>query len=125
MAKYLFLDPAFDRQSIIDRFHLSKERIGNAFAQGSDYASLSTFVTHCRLEYATHRFSQAAGKEIVIHFCFRFCPLRIAIVFFGISHDPLARLWLRSASPLLLLSVHPKSGLTAEEQRRNSGATLS
>ena len=54
MAKYLFLDPAFDRQSIIDRFHLSKERIGNAFAQGSDYASLSTFVTHCRLEYATH-----------------------------------------------------------------------
>ncbi len=49
----LFLDPDFDRQSSIDRFHLSKERIGAAFSQGSDYHSMSAFVTACRLEYAT------------------------------------------------------------------------
>ena len=50
----LFLDANFDRQSVIDRFHLSKERVGTAFAQGSEYASLAAFVTACRLEYATH-----------------------------------------------------------------------
>ena len=47
----LFLDPAFDRQAAMERFHLSKERIGTAFAQGSDYASLASFVTACRVEY--------------------------------------------------------------------------
>ena len=50
----LFLDSNFDRQSVIDRFHISKERIGTAFAQGSEYASLAAFVTACRLDYATH-----------------------------------------------------------------------
>ena len=49
----LFLDPTFDRQAAMERFHLSKERIGTAFAQGSDYASLAAFITACRLEYAT------------------------------------------------------------------------
>jgi AraC-like DNA-binding protein len=48
----LFLDPAFDRQAAIDRFQLSKERIGAAFAQGSDYASITDFINECRLEYA-------------------------------------------------------------------------
>ena len=48
----LFLDPAFDRQAAIDRFHLTKERIGAAFAQGSDYASITDFINECRLEYA-------------------------------------------------------------------------
>ena len=50
----LFLDPAFDRQAAIDRFHLSKERIGAAFSQGSDYASISDFINECRLEYAVN-----------------------------------------------------------------------
>ena len=50
----LFLDPAFDRQAAIDHFHLSKERIGAAFAQGSDYASISDFINECRLEYAVN-----------------------------------------------------------------------
>ncbi len=50
----LFLDPDFDRQSGIDRFHLSKERIGAAFSQGSDYHSMTAFINACRLEYATH-----------------------------------------------------------------------
>ena len=50
----LFLDPAFDRQAAIDHFHLSKERIGAAFSQGSDYASISDFINECRLEYAVN-----------------------------------------------------------------------
>ena len=52
VSEQLFLDPAFDRQAAIDRFHLSKERIGAAFAQGSDYASITDFINECRLEYA-------------------------------------------------------------------------
>ena len=52
VKEQLFLDPAFDRQAAIDRFHLSKERIGAAFAQGSGYASITDFINECRLEYA-------------------------------------------------------------------------
>ena len=50
----LYLDAAFDRQAAIDYFHLSKERIGAAFAQGSAYASISDFINECRLEYAVN-----------------------------------------------------------------------
>ena len=50
----LYLDAAFDRQAAIDYFHLSKERVGAAFAQGSDYASISDFINECRLEYAVN-----------------------------------------------------------------------
>ena len=50
----LYLDAAFDRQAAIDHFHLSKERVGAAFAQGSDYASISDFINECRLEYAVN-----------------------------------------------------------------------
>ena len=50
----LFLEPAFDRQAAIDYFHLSKERIGAAFSQGSDYTSISDFINECRLEYAVN-----------------------------------------------------------------------
>ena len=46
----LFLDPLFDRQQLVDRFHLTKERVGAAFAQGSHYASLPEYVNECRLE---------------------------------------------------------------------------
>ena len=52
VKEQLFLDPAFDRQAAIDRFHQSKERIGAAFAQGSGYASITDFINECRLEYA-------------------------------------------------------------------------
>ena len=50
----LYIDAAFDRQAAIDYFHLSKERVGAAFAQGSDYASISDFINECRLEYAVN-----------------------------------------------------------------------
>lgn len=49
----LFLNPSFDRQSIMDEFHLSKERVGAAFSQGSQYDSLPQFISDLRLEYAS------------------------------------------------------------------------
>lgn len=48
----LFLDPSLDRQTLVDRLGLSKERIGAAFAKGSPYKSLIEFLNDCRLPYA-------------------------------------------------------------------------
>ena len=60
----LFLNPTFDRQTAIDRFHLSKERIGAAFAQGSNYASITDFINECRLEYAVTLLSDQSSLPI-------------------------------------------------------------
>ncbi|MBR6853609.1 MAG: helix-turn-helix domain-containing protein [Prevotella sp.] len=48
----LFLQSDFGRQTLIDRTGLSKERIGAAFSQGSDSASLPAYVRELRLDYA-------------------------------------------------------------------------
>jgi len=48
----LYLNMQFDRQAAIDYFHLSKERIGAAFSQGSEFPTIADFINHCRLEYA-------------------------------------------------------------------------
>ena len=49
----LFLDSNFDRQTIMDRFQLSKERVGAAFSKGSQYAKLTDYTQELRLEYST------------------------------------------------------------------------
>ena len=49
----LYLDPSFDRQSLMDLTGLSKERIGAAFARGGNQASLSSYVNRLRLEHAS------------------------------------------------------------------------
>lgn len=54
VGEQLFLNPLFDRQYLMDRFGLSKERIGAAFSQGSPYASLADYVNECRLSYSTN-----------------------------------------------------------------------
>jgi AraC-like DNA-binding protein len=48
----LFLKPDFGRQTLIEHTGLSKERIGAAFAQGSDSISLPAYVRELRLDYA-------------------------------------------------------------------------
>ena len=48
----LFLQPDFGRQTLIDHTGLSKERIGAAFAQGSNRISLPAYVRELRLDYA-------------------------------------------------------------------------
>jgi len=49
----LFLASNFDRQTIMDRFQLSKERVGAAFSKGSQYAKLTDYTQELRLEYST------------------------------------------------------------------------
>ena len=50
----LFLNPQFERQMLIKRTGLSKDRIGAAFAQGSGHERLTTLVREMRLDYAVH-----------------------------------------------------------------------
>lgn len=50
----LYLNPLFDRQTLIDRTGLSKERIGAAFSHGGEHARLTTIVRELRLNYAVH-----------------------------------------------------------------------
>ena len=54
MKERLFLDPNFDRQAIMDRFQLSKERVGAVFSKGSDHARLNNYTLQLRLEHAAH-----------------------------------------------------------------------
>ena len=49
----LFLNPSLDRQQLMDKYHISKDRIGAAFKQGSEYESLIDFLNDCRLDYST------------------------------------------------------------------------
>jgi AraC-like DNA-binding protein len=51
-SEKLFLQSDFGRQTLIDRTGLSKDRIGAAFAQGSDSNSLPAYVRELRLDYA-------------------------------------------------------------------------
>jgi len=54
----LYLDPQLDRQQLVNRFGLSKERIGAAFAKGSRYKSLIDFLNDCRLPHAAKLLGQ-------------------------------------------------------------------
>jgi len=60
----LFLNPNFDRQTIMDRFELSKERVGAAFSKGSQYAKLNDYTQELRLEYSTLLMSNNSDMSI-------------------------------------------------------------
>ena len=48
----LYTDPSFGRQSIIERFHLTKDQASRVFSQGSEHTSISDFINNCRLDHA-------------------------------------------------------------------------
>ncbi len=52
LREQLYLDARLDRQMLVDRFGLTKERIGAAFSKGSPFQSLIEFLNDCRLPYA-------------------------------------------------------------------------
>jgi AraC-like DNA-binding protein len=51
-SEHLYLNPYFERRNLMDRFGLSKDRIGAAFSQGGPYASLTEYINECRLDYS-------------------------------------------------------------------------
>ncbi|MBO4612765.1 MAG: AraC family transcriptional regulator [Bacteroidaceae bacterium] len=60
----LFLDPTLNRQMLTERFSLSKERVGAAFAQGSPFKSVTEFVNDCRLLYAAKLLTENPSLSI-------------------------------------------------------------
>ena len=60
----LFLDPRFERQTVMDRFQLSKERVGNIFSQ-SEHAKLTNYIQQLRLEYAAQLLVEQPERSIV------------------------------------------------------------
>ena len=61
----LFLNPKFERQTIMDRFNLSKERVGAIFSKGSIFTKLTNYVQQLRLEYAAKLISENQEMTIV------------------------------------------------------------
>ena len=61
----LFLDPKFDRQTIMDRFNLSKERVGTIFSKGTSFTKLTNYVQQLRLEYAAKLLVEKPEMSIV------------------------------------------------------------
>ena len=61
----LFLNPNFERQTLITLTGLSKERIGAAFAQGSGYERLTTLVRELRLDHAVRLLNEHPEMSIV------------------------------------------------------------
>lgn len=61
----LFLNPKFERQTIMDRFDLSKERVGAVFSKGSDFTKLSNYIQQLRLEYAAQLLAKQPDLSIV------------------------------------------------------------
>ena len=65
MHERLFLDPNFGRQAIMDRFQLSKERVGAVFSQGSEHFRLNKYILQLRLEYAARLLVHEPERTIV------------------------------------------------------------
>ena len=61
----LFLDPKFERQTIMDRFQLKKERVGAVFSKGSNYSKMTSYIQQLRLEYAAKLLVEQLDKSIV------------------------------------------------------------
>ena len=59
----LFLDPSFGRQTIMDRFQLSKERVGAIFSKGSEHDNLTSYVQLLRLECAASQLIEHPDKS--------------------------------------------------------------
>ena len=62
--EHLYLDPNFGRDAIIERFQLSKERVGAAFSKGSAYESVTYYIQQLRLDHAARLLAEQPGRSI-------------------------------------------------------------
>lgn len=63
--EHLFCDPKFGRETIMERFQLSKERVGTIFSKSSEYGKMSTYILKLRLEYAAQLLLERPDKTVV------------------------------------------------------------
>ena len=62
--EHLYLDPNFGRDAIIERFQLSKDRVGAAFSKGSAYESVTDYIQQLRLDHAARLLAEQPGRSI-------------------------------------------------------------
>lgn len=65
IREHLFCDPNFGRETIMERFHLSKERVGSIFSKGSEHGKMSTYILKLRLDYAAQQLLEQPDKTVV------------------------------------------------------------
>ena len=65
IREHLFCDPNFGRDTIMERFHLSKERVGSIFSKGSEHGKMSTYILKLRLDYAAQQLLEQPDKTVV------------------------------------------------------------
>lgn len=65
IGERLFLKPDFGRQTLIDRFHISKERVGTLISNYSKHTKLNSYIQQLRLEYAAKLLTDQPDKTIV------------------------------------------------------------
>ena len=65
ISERLFTNPNFGRDAIMERFQLSKERVGAAFSKGSKHAKMSSYVLQLRLEHAAHQLVEQPHRTVV------------------------------------------------------------
>ena len=64
-SERLYCDPNFGRETIMERFHLSKERAGTVFSKGCEHPNLSRYILELRLEHAAKLLREQPDKTIV------------------------------------------------------------
>lgn len=65
IGERLFLKPDFGLQTLIDRFHISKERVGTLISNYSKHTKINSYVQQLRLEYAAKLLTDQPDKTIV------------------------------------------------------------
>ena len=65
IREHLFCDPKFGRDTIMERFQLSKERVGTIFSKSSEYGEMSTYILKLRLDYAAKLLMEQPDKTVV------------------------------------------------------------
>ena len=65
VREHLFCDPNFGRETIMERFQLSKDRVGTIFSKGSEHGKMSTYILKLRLEYAAQQLLVRPDKTVV------------------------------------------------------------
>ena len=60
----LYLSPGFGRKAIINRFNLSKERVGAIFNNGNEHTRLNSYIQRLRLDYSAKLLVEQPDKNI-------------------------------------------------------------
>ena len=61
----LFCNPKFGREDIMERFQLSKDRVGTIFSKAGGHSKISTYILKLRLDYAAQQLMEQPDKTVV------------------------------------------------------------